>query len=71
MISLAGEQLYPKVNSFNAENAGKITGMLLEMEVTEIHHMLESPELLKAKVDEAMAVLQAHRAKEIATGEKA
>ena len=55
------------VNNINDENAGKITGMLLEMEVGEIQHMIGDAQLLKAKVDEAMAVLQAHRAKEQAT----
>lgn len=58
---LLGEQLYPKVNMHCPENAGKITGMLLEMDMNEIVHMLDSPDLLKAKVDEALAVLQAHR----------
>lgn len=66
-IQQLGEQLYPKISQFNTEQAGKITGMLLEMEIGEIHHMLESPDLLKAKVDEAMAVLTAHRAKELTT----
>ena len=45
--------------------------MLLEMEATEVNHMLESPELLKAKVDEAIAVLNAHRAKELVNPPKA
>ena len=39
--------------------AGKITGMFLEMESAEVIHMLESPEFLKSKVEEAMAVLAA------------
>lgn len=64
-IQILGENLYPLVNSINAEFAGKITGMLLEMDVAEIQHMINDPSLLKSKVDEAMAVLQAHRAKEL------
>ncbi|KAM6541685.1 hypothetical protein CsatB_006132 [Cannabis sativa] len=45
------EQLEP-------DNAAKVTGMLLEMDQTEVLHLLESPEALKAKVDEAMEVLR-------------
>lgn len=40
------------------ENAAKVTGMLLEMDQTEVLHLLESPEALKAKVAEAMDVLR-------------
>lgn len=40
------------------ENAAKVTGMLLEMDQTEVLHLLESPEALKAKVSEAMDVLR-------------
>lgn len=35
--------------------------MLLEMDNSELLHMLESPESLKAKVDEAVGVLQEHQ----------
>ncbi|KAJ6223086.1 hypothetical protein RDWZM_001631 [Blomia tropicalis] len=54
-----GEQLYPKVAQLEKNLAGKITGMFLEMESAEVIHMLESPEFLKSKVEEAMAVLAA------------
>ncbi|KAE9447157.1 hypothetical protein C3L33_20928, partial [Rhododendron williamsianum] len=40
------------------EYAAKVTGMLLEMDQTEVLHLLESPEALKAKVAEAMEVLR-------------
>ncbi|RVW12116.1 DNA mismatch repair protein MSH1, mitochondrial [Vitis vinifera] len=38
--------------------AAKVTGMLLEMDQTEVLHLLESPDALKAKVAEAMEVLR-------------
>ena len=37
--------------------------MLLEMDNSELLHMLEAPESLKAKVDEAVTVLQEHQNK--------
>jgi len=37
---------------------------LLEIDNSELLHMLESYDLLKAKVDEAVNVLKAHQAKE-------
>jgi len=60
---MLGERLYPLIHNMHAEEAGKITGMLLEIDNSELLHMLEHPESLKAKVDEAVAVLQAHQAK--------
>ena len=38
--------------------------MLLEIDNSELLHMLEHSESLRAKVEEAVAVLQAHQAKE-------
>ncbi|XP_073464140.1 embryonic polyadenylate-binding protein-like [Aquarana catesbeiana] len=61
---MLGERLYPMIHSMHAALAGKITGMLLEIDNTELLHMLESPESLQSKVEEAVAVLQAHHAKE-------
>lgn len=55
---MLGESLYPLVEQLEPENAAKVTGMLLEMDQTEVLHLLESPEALKAKVAEAMEVLR-------------
>lgn len=52
-----GERLYPLVAGLNAENAPKITGMILELDNTEIINLLEDTSLLKDKVDEAVRVL--------------
>lgn len=55
---MLGEQLYPLVDQLEHDCAGKVTGMLLEMDQTEVLHLIESPEALKAKVAEAMDVLR-------------
>ena len=40
---------------------GLLSGMLLEMDNSELLYMLEVPESLKAKVEEAVAVLKDHQ----------
>ena len=59
---LLGEHLFPQVANFQPDLAGKITGMLLEMDNSELLLLLESPDALESKVDEAVAVLQQHNA---------
>ncbi|XP_016060275.1 PREDICTED: polyadenylate-binding protein 1-like, partial [Miniopterus natalensis] len=66
---MIGERLYPLIYDVYAQLAGKITGMLLEIDNSELLLMLESPESLNAKVEEALAVLQAHQAAEEEEGE--
>ncbi|KAL4617015.1 polyadenylate-binding protein 1-like, partial [Arapaima gigas] len=52
---MLGERLFPLIQSMHPSLAGKITGMLLEIDNSELLHMLESPESLRSKVDEACA----------------
>lgn len=54
---MLGERLYPLVSQMQPELAGEITGMLLDIDNTELLHLLESRESLEAKVKEAIAVL--------------
>ncbi|KAK4871813.1 hypothetical protein RN001_015937 [Aquatica leii] len=63
---MLGERLFPLIQKMYPDLAGKITGMLLEIDNSELLHMLEHNESLKAKVEEAVAVLQAHQAKQAA-----
>ena len=58
---LIGEELYRLIYPVHSDLAGKITGMLLEMDNSELLHMLEVPESLKAKVEEAVSVLRDHQ----------
>jgi len=64
---MLGERLFPIIESMYPQLAGKITGMLLEIDNSELLHMLEHNDSLKNKVDEAVAVLQAHQAKQAVT----
>ena len=57
--NLIGERLYPLVASSEPALAGKVTGMLLDgMEVAELLHLIESPEMLQLKIREAIEVLE-------------
>merc|ERR1712118_82325 len=55
---MLGEKIFPLIARLQPEMAGKITGMMLEMDNSELLILLESPDQLKMKVDEALRVLE-------------
>jgi len=55
---MIGEKLFPMISKIQPEQAGKITGMMLEMDNSELLILLDSEQQLKNKVDEALRVLQ-------------
>merc|ERR1719265_840347 len=55
---MIGEKLYPAIAKYQPELAGKVTGMMLEMDNSELLMLLESETQMKRKVDEALLVLQ-------------
>ncbi|PSC67282.1 polyadenylate-binding 1 [Micractinium conductrix] len=59
---LLGERLFPLVANVQPDLAGKITGMLLEMDNSELLLLLEDASALDAKVEEAVSVLKQHNA---------
>ncbi|EPX74883.1 mRNA export shuttling protein [Schizosaccharomyces octosporus yFS286] len=53
-----GELLYPKIFMREEKLAGKITGMLLEMQDSELLELLEEDAALNERIDEALNVLR-------------
>lgn len=66
---MLGERLFPLIADPYPELAGKITGMLLEMDNSELLHLLEDQTALTTKVKEAVKVLEDH-AQATATDQK-
>jgi len=55
-----GEKLFTEIAKFEKHSAGKITGMLLELDNAELVGLLEDPAALNRKIAEALNVLQRH-----------
>ncbi|KIX04318.1 uncharacterized protein Z518_05185 [Rhinocladiella mackenziei CBS 650.93] len=53
---MLGEAIYPKIQQIQPELAGKITGMLLEMDNSELLALVDDDTALRSKVDEALSV---------------
>lgn len=60
---ILGERLYPLVEKRQPDLVAKITGMLLEMDNSELLLLLESPDSLATKVEEAVEVLKLSQTK--------
>jgi polyadenylate-binding protein len=56
--NMLGERLYPLISAENPQLAGKITGMLLELDTRDLLGMLVDRGQLRLKVNEAISVLR-------------
>ena len=57
--NILGEQLYKLISASNPSQAGKITGMLLELDTSEVLHLIGTPAVLTDRVSEAIEALNA------------
>ena len=63
-VNLLTAGLFPKIQVVEPRLAGKITGMLLEMDNTELLVLLSEQRALMNKINEALAVLKDHQQKQ-------
>ncbi len=63
---MLGEAIYPKIEASQGPLAGKLTGMILELPVSELLHLLEDNSALDSKVEEALQVLREYENAETA-----
>jgi hypothetical protein len=57
-INYIGEEIYSKIVVNEPKRAGMITGMLLEMDITELLYMLETPDLFQERIADCIRVLE-------------
>ncbi|KAF4654098.1 Protein phosphatase PP2A regulatory subunit B [Perkinsus chesapeaki] len=55
---MLGERLFTLISKYQPTLAGKITGMMLEMDNSELLMLIDSDQQLRMKIDEAVRVLQ-------------
>ncbi|KAL2283628.1 hypothetical protein FJTKL_09700 [Diaporthe vaccinii] len=67
---ILGEAIFPKISNLQPDLAGKITGMLLEMDNQELINLIDDDNALRAKVDEAMNVYDEYVKNQGEDGEK-
>ena len=56
-VNYIGEEIYVRVAVRDPQRAGMITGMILELEITELLYMLDTKDLFDARVQECIEVL--------------
>jgi len=57
-----GETIFPLAQNLHPNEAGKITGMLLELPIEQLEQLVSDPQLIENKINEAMTVLAASAA---------
>jgi polyadenylate-binding protein len=58
-INYIGEEIYAHVAVRDPQRAGKITGMILELDdITELLYMLETPELFNSMIADCVRVIE-------------